>query len=95
MSWFNLSYVFGESSGNNTNMFISVSSVPSGDYSYACPGYEEGYGASYGQENYNNNFFVSDASYIQHDVGEHSYAQESLGDEQPAYSKVSYKTNQE
>ncbi|MFS8016445.1 hypothetical protein Hanom_Chr15g01368761 [Helianthus anomalus] len=61
---------------------------------YGCPDYEAGYGASYGQEEYGNNFFISGASGVQEDVGEPSYAQESFGDEQPAYPDVSYKTDQ-
>ncbi|MFS7901079.1 hypothetical protein Hanom_Chr00s167333g01827341 [Helianthus anomalus] len=72
MSWFNLSYVFGESSDNNTSTFIpesTVVAVSSGDYGYGCSGYEDTYGASYEKENYGNNFFVSDASYVQQDVG--------------------------
>ncbi|MFS7952741.1 hypothetical protein Hanom_Chr07g00610511 [Helianthus anomalus] len=38
--------------------------VPSGDHSYGCPDYEAGYGASYGQEDYGNNFFVSGSSCV-------------------------------
>ncbi|MFS7922411.1 hypothetical protein Hanom_Chr03g00248811 [Helianthus anomalus] len=97
MSWFDPNYVFAESSGNSTSTFIPESNVvvvPSGDYGFGCSGYEAGYGASYRQENDGNNFFVSDASYVQQDVGEPSYAQESLGDEPPAYPEVSYKTDQ-
>ncbi|MFS7922415.1 hypothetical protein Hanom_Chr03g00248871 [Helianthus anomalus] len=96
MSWFNPNYVFGESSVNSTSTLIPESNVavPSGDYGYGYSGYEAGYGASYRQENDGNNSFVSDASYIQQDVGEPSYAQESLGDEPPAYPEVSYKTDQ-
>ncbi|MFS7963109.1 hypothetical protein Hanom_Chr08g00734281 [Helianthus anomalus] len=140
MSWFNLNYVFGESSGNNTSTLILERSVdgsivpdsydgsvkdnhekevlsgfrsyhkepllpdlnetyrhlltvsffssccglvPSDDYSYRCPGY-----ASYGQENYGNNFFISDAYPVQQDVGEPSYVQESLVDEQHAQQDI-------
>ncbi|MFS8024160.1 hypothetical protein Hanom_Chr16g01459951 [Helianthus anomalus] len=50
---------------------------PSGNYGYGCRGYNDCYGASYGQDNYGNNFLISDASYVQ----EHSYAQEPLGNE--------------
>ncbi|MFS7952735.1 hypothetical protein Hanom_Chr07g00610431 [Helianthus anomalus] len=49
--------------------------VPSGDHSYGCPDYEAGYSASYGQEDYGNNFFVSGASCVQRGVGEPSYTQ--------------------
>ncbi|MFS7970794.1 hypothetical protein Hanom_Chr09g00825131 [Helianthus anomalus] len=80
MSWFNLNYVFGESSGNNTNTFISernVVALPSIDYGYGCPSY-----TTYGQENYGNNFFVSGVYPTQQDIGEPSYAHESLVDEQ-------------
>ncbi|MFS7983714.1 hypothetical protein Hanom_Chr11g00977761 [Helianthus anomalus] len=68
--------------------------VPSGDHGYGCPDYEAGYGALYVHEEYGNNFFVSGASCVQQDVGESSYTQESLVDEQPAYPEVSYKTDQ-
>ncbi|KAJ0467777.1 hypothetical protein HanIR_Chr14g0689041 [Helianthus annuus] len=136
MSWFNLNYIFGESSDTNTSTFIPGRSVegpavpdsydgrgndnhaeevmpgfrphhnesllpdlnevimPGDDHGYGCPDYEAGYGVSYGQEDYGNNFFVSGASDVQQDVGEPSYAQESLGDEQPPYPEVSYKTDQ-
>ncbi|MFS7973840.1 hypothetical protein Hanom_Chr09g00861371 [Helianthus anomalus] len=50
--------------------------VHSDDHGYRCPDYEADYGASYGQEDYDNNFFVSGASGVKQDVGEPSYAQE-------------------
>ncbi|KAJ0800224.1 hypothetical protein HanPI659440_Chr03g0100571 [Helianthus annuus] len=64
---------------------LSESVMPSYDHGYGSPHYEAGYGASYGHEEYRNNFFISGALGVQEDVGELSYAPESLGDEQPAY----------
>ncbi|MFS8002459.1 hypothetical protein Hanom_Chr13g01202311 [Helianthus anomalus] len=82
ISWFNLNYIFGESSGTNTSTFIPGSSVC--DDGYGFPDYEAGYCTSYEQQDYGNNFFVSGASCIQQDVSKTSYAQESLGEEQLA-----------
>ncbi|MFS7892245.1 hypothetical protein Hanom_Chr07g00648431 [Helianthus anomalus] len=45
MSYFDLNYDFGKSSGNNTSTFIPKSSVvvvPSGDYGYGCLDYKTG-----------------------------------------------------
>ncbi|MFS7918568.1 hypothetical protein Hanom_Chr03g00202691 [Helianthus anomalus] len=36
--------------------------VPIDDHGYGCSGYEAGYGVSYGQEEYDNNFFVNGSS---------------------------------
>ncbi|MFS7972765.1 hypothetical protein Hanom_Chr09g00848661 [Helianthus anomalus] len=99
MSWFNLNYIFGESSDTKTSTFIPGNNVegpsvpdsydgrenddhteevivPSDNHGYRCLDYEASYGASYGQEEYSNNFFVSGASGLQQDIGEPSYAQE-------------------
>ncbi|KAM0050867.1 hypothetical protein Hdeb2414_s0007g00228741 [Helianthus debilis subsp. tardiflorus] len=39
---------------------LNVVIVPKGDYGYGCPDYEAGYDASNEQEDYGNNFLVSD-----------------------------------